>query len=257
MLLCFDIGNTNIVVGCFDGEQLVAEVRLMTVRERTVDEYAAHLLSILERRIGTSIPVDTCIISSVVPPLTPIIAGVVRQHFKIEALIVGPGIRSGLSIKVSDPLSVGADRIVNAVAVRELYGTPALVVDFGTATSFDYVNAQGVYEGGAIAPGIGIALDSLVRNTAKLPRIEVAWPDSVLGKNTISAMQSGTVVGYLELVDGLIERFERELGVIPHIVATGGLGELFTKHSRKIKNYDPHLTLRGLRIIARLNQAER
>lgn len=256
MLLCFDIGNTNVVVGCFQGEELCAEIRISSTRDRTIDEYTDLLLSLLERRIGTPLKISTSIISSVVPPLTPIFASVIRDHFKHEPLIVGPGIKTGIAIKVNDPSSVGADRIVNAVAVRELFGTPALVVDFGTATSFDFVNQQGVYEGGAIAPGIGISIDSLVRNTAKLPRIEITWPDSIIGKTTTAAMQSGSVVGYLSLVDGLIERFEAEVGPLQHVVATGGLGKLFAKHSKKIKEYDPYLTLRGLKIIAEMNASK-
>lgn len=253
MLLAFDIGNTNIVVGGFDGEKLLFELRLKTDQGRTIDEYAVMLLSLIERRLGSNPKFDGCIVSSVVPPLTPDICRMAKVHFGLEAMIVGPGIKTGLSIKTADPGAVGADRIVNAVAAKELYGLPAIAVDFGTATSFDYVSAGGAYEGGVIAPGAVVAMESLVRNTAKLPRIELVWPKSVIGKGTVAAMQAGTVVGYVCMVDGLIQRMIQEVGPVEHVVATGGLGKLFAAHSSCIKSYDPHLTLTGLRIIAGMN----
>ncbi len=255
MLLCFDVGNTNTVIGCFDGEALKGEIRISTSRERTIDEYSSLVLTLLTQKVQAKpTAFNAAIISSVVPPLTPVFTTMVEDLFGIKPLIVGPGIKTGLAMRVSEPASVGADRIVNSVAVRELFGAPALVVDFGTATSFDYVNKSGEYEGGAIAPGIHVSLDSLARNTAKLPRIEVAWPKTIVGKNTIAAMQSGTVVGYLCMVEGLIARFEEEIGEIKHVVATGGLGGLFTEHSKRISRYEPNLTLHGLRLIAQLNK---
>ena len=255
MLLCFDIGNTNTVIGCFEGEVLKAEIRISSSRERTSDEYSSLVLTLLNQKVQI-LPesVSAAIISSVVPPLTPVFSSLIEELFKVTPLIVGSGIKTGISIRVAEPASVGADRIVNALAARELFGSPALVVDFGTATSFDYVSSKGEYEGGAIAPGIQLSLDALARNTAKLPRIEIAWPKTIVGKNTISAMQSGTVVGYLCMVDGLIERFEKEVGPIKHVIATGGLGRLFTDHSARIDSYEAHLTLQGLRLIAALNQ---
>lgn len=253
MLLAFDIGNTNIVVGAFDGESLLAELRLKTDPGRTTDEYAVSLLSLLERKLGPSANFDACIISSVVPPLTPDIARMVKEHFDVDAIVVGPGIKTGLSIKTSEPGSVGADRIVNAVAAKEIYGLPAIVVDFGTATSIDFVSASGSYEGGIIAPGPVIAMESLVRNTAKLPRIELSWPKSVIGKSTVAAMQAGSVVGYVCMVDGLISRMIAETCNVENVIATGGIGQLFSAHSERIRRYDPHLTLEGLRIVAALN----
>lgn len=253
MLLTFDIGNTNIVVGGFQKTELVFEFRLKTDPGRTIDEYAGLLFSLLDRQAEAHKHPKACVISSVVPPITPDVVRLVRERFGIEPLVVGPGVKTGLSIKTTDPAAVGSDRVVNAVAVKQLFGTPALVVDFGTATSFDLVSKEGNYEGGIIAPGPNTALEALVRNTAKLPRIEMLWPKSVVGKNTVSAMQSGVVVGYACLVDGLIERIIEEVGPISHIVATGGLGRLFSEHCKRIKSYDPHLTLTGLRIIAELN----
>jgi type III pantothenate kinase len=253
-LVCFDIGNTNIVIGCFENQKLLGEVRISSSRERTVDEYSALTLSLLAHRLkGGEKKIDSAIISSVVPPLTPVFVRVVEELFSVVPRIVGTGIKTGIALKVQEPVSVGADRIVNAVAARELFGTPALVVDFGTATSFDFVNAKGEYEGGAIAPGPQLALDSLARNTAKLPRIEMAWPTAMVGKNTVTAMQIGSVVGYLCMVDGLIERIEQEVGAMKHIIATGGLGRLFSEHSKKLTTYHPTLTLEGLRIIANNN----
>jgi type III pantothenate kinase len=166
---------------------------------------------------------------------------------------VGPGIKTGLSIKISNPSAVGADRVVNAVAAKALFGTPALVIDFGTGTTFDYIGEDGSYEGGVICPGPYIALDALVRNTAKLPRIEFAWPKSFVGRDTISAMQAGAIGGYGCMVDGIVDRLISELGPIEHIIATGGFGRLFAAHSTRIKSYDPHLTLKGMRILADLN----
>jgi type III pantothenate kinase len=254
MLLAFDIGNTNIVVGCFEGQKLLFEFRLKTEAGRTIDEYEAILFSLFDRKLGQGYTISRCIISSVVPPVTPDIVSLVTRVLKIEPIIVGPGIKTGLAIKTTEPGAVGADRIVNSVAGRELFGAPVLIVDFGTATSFDFVNAQGEYEGGIIAPGLNVALDSLVRNTAKLPRIELSWPKTVIGKNTVGAMQSGAVIGYVAMVDGLIDRVQAEVGKIPHLVATGGLGSLITKHSARVTKYEPHLTLHGMRIIASLNQ---
>ncbi len=253
MLLAFDIGNTNIVVGGFKGEDLLFEFRLKTDPGRTIDEYAAILLTLFRERLGAEYAFESCIICSVVPPITPEIVKVVEERLKIHTVVIGPGTKTGLPIKIAEPTSVGADRVVNAVAAKELFGSPALVIDFGTATSFDYVGPKGTFEGGVIAPGVTTSLEGLVRNTAKLPRIELAWPKSLVGKNTVHAMQVGAVVGYMYLIDGLIEGIEKEVGTIPHIIATGGLGALYSSHSKRIKVYDPHLTLKGMRIIAALN----
>ena len=253
MLLVIDIGNTNIVVGCFEGETLRFEFRLKSDTGRTVDEYAALLFPLFDREFGKKTAFSGAIVSSVVPPLTSDIVQMLEERFSLKPLVVGPGIKTGIAIRLSEPSSVGADRVVNGVAARELYGKPALVVDFGTATTFDYVNAAGDYEGGVIAPGLTVSLESLVSRTAKLPRIELVWPQSVIGKSTVQAMQSGALVGYVAMVDGLIDEIVKETGPLSHIVATGGLGEIITKHSRRIKTFDPHLTLKGMRIIAALN----
>lgn len=253
MLLAFDIGNTNIVVGCFDRDDMRFQIRLKTDPGKTVDEYSATIDSLVSRHIKNVADVKRAIISSVVPQLTTKMASIVGELFKVEPLVVGPGIKTGLPIEISDPSSVGADRVVNSVAMKNLYGAPGLVVDFGTATTIDYVGSTGAYEGGIIAPGIEVALASLVDNTAKLPRIEIAWPENVIGKSTTQAMQSGSVLGYLCLVDGLIERIFADVGPIEHIVATGGLGGLITEHSKYIKVFDPFLTLQGMRFIADLN----
>ncbi|NDC39321.1 MAG: type III pantothenate kinase, partial [Proteobacteria bacterium] len=180
----------------------------------------------------------------------------VTERFGVEPLVVGPGVKTGMPIKLPDPTAVGADRIVNAVAAKTLYGTPALVIDFGTATSFDYVDKDGCYQGGIISPGPIVALESLVRNTAKLPRIELSWPKHVIGNGTVPAMQSGAVLGYFCMVEGLITKVQEEVGPIQHIVATGGLGRLFAEHSPQIRTYDPYLTLRGMRIVAQLNSLD-
>jgi type III pantothenate kinase len=254
MLLAFDIGNTNIVVGCFQGEELLTVFRLKTDPERTVDEYAGTLLALFERKFGAGYSFKRCIISSVVPPLTPDIIALVEGMFGISPIVVGPGIKTGLRIMLTDPAAVGADRVVNAVAARELYGTPALVIDFGTATSFDFIDKDGSYKGGIIAPGVRVSLDSLVSHTAKLPRIELSWPERVVGRSTVEAMQSGSVVGYVCMVDGLVERIRGEEGEVPNIITTGGLGDLFHKHCTSgISAHEPNLTLYGLRAIADLN----
>jgi type III pantothenate kinase len=253
MLLAFDIGNTNIVVGVFDGEKLLCVLRLHSQRNRTVDEYRVLLKNLLEIKLETGSRISHAAICSVVPPITPEIIRYIQEDHGIEPHIIDARSDLGMSIALAAPLSVGADRLVNAVAAKALVGSPALVVDFGTATSFDLVGKDGSFQGGIIAPGPLTALDALVHNTAKLPRIELRWPDSVVGKDTVSAMEAGTVVGYLCLVDGLIERMRAEVGELPHIVATGGLGELFGRHSRFITRYEPDLTLQGIRVVATRN----
>lgn len=257
MLVTIDVGNTNVVIGGFSGERLAFEFRLRTDAQRTHDEYTGILGPLFERQFPEGQTFTGCIISSVVPPVTPDMIALSEKFLGVAPLIVGPGIKTGLPIKLADPQAVGADRIVNAVAAKLLHGVPGLVVDFGTATSFDFVNAKGEYEGGAIAPGARTALDSLVRNTAKLPRIELAWPKSLVGKGTVHAMQVGSVVGYGKLVDGLIEGIVEEVGPIDHIIATGGLGKLFSEHSKKIKSYDPYLTLQGMRLIWNMNKEQK
>lgn len=253
MLLAFDIGNTNIVVGGFKGAELVFEFRLKTDIGRTVDEYGAILLTLFAQKLGNDFKFSSAAVCSVVPPLTSEIVEFVKERLEIVPLVIGPGTKTGLPITIAEPASVGADRVVNAVAAKELFGCPSLVIDFGTATSFDFVGAKGTFEGGVIAPGVGTSLEGLVKNTAKLPLIDLVWPTSLIGKSTVAAMQVGTVAGYHYMIDGLIDGIIKEAGPIPHIIATGGLGGLFTKHSTRIKTYDPHLTLKGIRIVTSLN----
>ena len=253
MLLAIDIGNTNIVVGCFKGSQIVEEFRFSTYPEKTLDEYAVLLSSRLFHALGSDVSFTASIISSVVPPVTPEITRYIKETFKISPLVVEPGCKTGMPLHLKDPTGVGADRIVNAVAAREHYGKPALVIDFGTATSFDLIGAEGAYEGGVIAPGLKSSLESLVRSTSKLPRIELVWPEVVVGKNTIEAMQSGAMIGYVCLVDGLIERIISQVGEVKHIVATGGIGKSIAAKSKFITDFDSHLTLKGMFLIAELN----
>lgn len=253
MLLALDVGNTNTVIGCFRGSELVLERRLKTDRERTIDEYEALIFGLLERNLGRELSFSQCVISSVVPPVTPDLVRLMKRSLKIEPLLVGPGLKTGLQIRVGDPSTVGADRVTNAVAVKTLYGAPAIVVDFGTATSFDVVSRDGSYEGGVISPGLRISIDALVERAAKLPTIELSWPKTVVGKSTTAAMQSGAVMGYVCMVDGVIDQIVREVGQVDHIIATGGIGKLMAKHSSRIQAYEPHLTLKGLQILAQLN----
>ncbi len=253
MLLAIDIGNTNIVLGAFEGQSLKVEFRIKTDLARTLDEYQAILFPLFASRLGENFQFSAAIICSVVPPVTSEIVQLCETRMRLSPLVIGPGTKTGLSIKMAEPAAVGSDRVANAVAAKAHFGTPSLVVDFGTATSFDLVSKEGHYLGGAIAPGPASALDALVKNTAKLPKIELAWPKSFVGGSTIAAMQVGSVAGYLFLVDGLIEAIATEIGGIQHVVATGGLGRLFSTHSKKINSYDPHLTLKGMRIIAELN----
>lgn len=253
MLLCVDIGNTNIVVGGFDNDDLKFEFRLTTDARRTTDDYAASLHSLFSRHLGPSYTFKYAIISSVVPNLTSDIQIVLKDLFSVESLVVGPGIKTGIAIKLTDVTSVGSDRVVNGLAVRELYGPKSVVVDFGTATTFDYVNQNGDYEGGIIAPGLKTSLESLVEKTAKLPKINLAWPERIIGKNTIHAMQSGALVGYVCMVDGIIDQVIKEVGELNHIISTGGLGELICSHSKRIMRHDSTLTLKGMKLIAALN----
>lgn len=255
MLLVFDVGNTNISAGIFRGKELLQEFRLSTESGRTSDEYGVLLRALFERALGSDYKFESAIISSVVPPVTEEVERLARQHFGVRALVVGPGTKTGLPIRVDDPRSVGADRIVNAVAVKHEYGTPAVVVDFGTATTVDLVSKDGAYEGGAIAPGILLSLEALVERTAKLPQVELVWPSTVIGKGTVPAMQAGTLVGYVCMVDGLIERVFAEQGKIEYVVSTGGLGALVAPHTKYLRRHDPHLTMTGLRIIHEMNKS--
>ncbi len=254
MLMAVDIGNTNIVLGIFDKGELLKQFRLQTDLGRTEDEYGATIDSLLRYGLGSKYSFSRAVICSVVPPLTPILQKFFTDRLNVPSLVVGPGVKTGVSIQIDDPRAVGADRVVNALAAKEIYGAPALVIDFGTAISFDYIGADGSYQGSVIAPGLETSITALVERAAKLPMIELSWPSSIVGKSTVAAMQSGSVVGAVCLVDGMIEHIESEKGKIQHIIATGASdGEVVAKHSKRIKLFDTALTLKGIQILAQLN----
>lgn len=252
MLLVFDIGNTNTVLGVFSGDQLRTCFRLKSDTGRTADEYSVYIRALLKDFVAGE-KISAAVISSVVPPLTSRFVTLVKENFSVTPLVVGPGIKTGLSIKTAEPGRVGADRIVNSVAARARYGAPALIVDFGTATSFDVIDADNNYLGGAIAPGVEISINALVERTAKLPRIDFSWPDKVVGNDTVKAMQSGSIVGYACMCDGLIRKIKQEVSGIKQVIATGGLGRLFHSHCELIDTYDEQLTLYGMYELARIN----
>ncbi len=254
MLLTIDIGNTNITLGLYQGETLDPSWRIRTIHERMPDEYGILLDQLFRHRGHRPEEVTGVAIASVVPPLTPVFERVCRDYLGQTPLVIDAGVRTGVRIRYDNPREVGADRVVDAAAVRELYGVPACVVDFGTATTFDAVSAEGDYLGGAIAPGIGIAAQALFERTAKLPRVELTRPPSPIGRNTPQSIQSGLLFGYVGLVEGMVARFKGELGPETRVVATGGLAEVIARETDVIDVVDPWLTLHGLRLIYELNQ---
>ena len=249
MLLAIDVGNTNIVYGLFDGERLVHKFRVESARGRTADEYAVVLRSLLDMHGIDPGSVDAAIIACVVPSLIEPMMHLVRSAFGRDALLVGPGIRSGMAILIENPREVGADRIADAVAGFDRARGGVVVVDFGTSTNFDVVTPKGEYLGGVLAPGLQISADALFTRAAKLPRVEIAKPPKVVGRNTVHAMQSGIVYGYVGLVDGIVERIQGELGYPCSVIGTGGLASLIAPLSRTITAVDDELTLIGLRIL--------
>lgn len=254
MLLTIDIGNTNLTLGLFEGDRLGAHWRLATDHERMPDEFGIQILGLLQHGGCSVAQLEGVCLASVVPPLTGRIVEACKAYLGKQPLVVDSTIKTGIQIWYDNPMAVGADRIVDAVAVKALYGGPACIVDFGTATTFDAISAEGDYLGGAIAPGIGIAADALTRRTAQLPRINLERPPSVIGKNTVHAMQSGLLFGYVALVEGMIARFRKELGENMKTIATGGLAEIITRETDVIQIVNPWLTLEGLRMLWEMNQ---
>lgn len=253
MLLVIDIGNSNIVFGMYDGEELAHHWRVAADRNKTEDEYGM-LLNSLFLSVGLSFSqVEGVIISSVVPPLNFPLERMCRKYCNKKPLVIGPGIKTGLNIKADFPREIGADRIVNAVAAIHYYGAPLIVVDFGTATTISYIDEKGQYWGGAIVPGIHVSMEAMVSRTAKLPRIELAKPASVIGRNTIASMQAGIFYGYVGQVDGIVYRMMAEQKVKAKVVATGGLAPLIANETESIDVVDANLTLKGLKLIYERN----
>jgi len=254
MLLTIDIGNTNLTLGLYEGDKLGAHWRLATDHNRMPDEYGLQFLGLLQNAGKTLNEITGVSLASVVPPLTGRVIQACREYLKQEPLVVDAGIKTGIKVRYEDPRAVGADRICDAVAVMKLYGGPACVVDFGTATTFNAITKDGEYLGGAITAGINLAAEALYTRAAKLPRIDLQVPPSVIGRNTIHAMQSGLLFGYVSMVEGMVARFRSELGSDMKVIATGGLAEVVAKETKVINVIAPWLTLDGLRLIWELNQ---
>ena len=255
MLLAIDIGNTNIIMGVFEDAELRATWRIATHIHRMADEYAVLLQSLLQQEGLDLTDVTKVALCSVAPPLITVFEELSERYLHTSPLVVGSGVKTGVRIRMDNPREVGADRIVDAAAAHHLYGGPVIIVDLGTATTFDTVSKEGDYLGGAIAPGINTAAESLFSRTAMLPRVELIRPEHAIGTNTITAIQSGLVFGYVGLVEGIISRIQQELGEKAKVVATGGYAELIAKETTAIDVVNPDLTLIGLRLIYLMNQA--
>lgn len=253
MLLAIDVGNTNLTLGLYQQGQLGPRWRLATEHERMPDEYGLQFVGLLDHAGVPVADISGICLASVVPPLTSKIVQACQQYLGMAPLVVDAGVKTGVRVLYEDPKAVGADRIADAAGVQKLYGGPACVVDFGTATTFDGISKDGDYLGGAIAPGIGIAAEALFLRAAKLPRVDLQRPPFAIGRNTVHAMQSGLLFGYVALVEGMVERFRKELGRHMKVIATGGLAEIISAETDVIEIVAPWLTLDGLQIIWQLN----
>ena len=254
MVLVIDVGNTNIVLGIFDGKALLDHWRISTDRLRTTDEYGVLIRNLFYANGVGAEAIQDIIISSVVPPVMPTLERMCQRYFGLVPLVIGPGVKTGMDIKYDNPREVGADGIVSAGATYEMYGGPVIIIDCGTATTFCAVDRKGVYLGGSICPGIGISTEALVQRTAKLPRIEVRRTDKVICRNTVESMQAGVFYGFVGQVDGLVARMQKELGSRAKVVATGGLAVIIAPEAKSIDVVEPMLTLEGLRIIYERNR---
>lgn len=258
MLLVFDVGNTNIVVGAYKGNKLMVDWRLSTTPYRTADEYGIAVINLFEKANINHREVEAVVVSSVVPNIMYSLEHMIKKYFEVNPVIVGPGVKTGINIKYDNPKEVGADRIVNAVSALEIYKRPLVIIDFGTATTFCAVGANGDYYGGAITPGIKISTDALFERAAKLPRIELVKTPGVICKNTIQSMQAGIIYGYVGQVDYIVEKMKKEMIDLgekePYVVATGGLAKLIASESKTIDEVNSFLTLEGLRLIYEKNR---
>ena len=260
MILVLDVGNTNIVVGVYDGSKLVCDWRLSTDFRKTADEYGVQVTQLFFQNKLELSDVEGVIISSVVPSIMYSVEHMIRKYFKLDPIVVGPGVKTGINIKYDNPKEVGADRIVNAVAAHESYSRPLIIIDFGTATTFCAIRKNGDYLGGTICPGIKISSDALFERAAKLPRVELIKPTAVICKNTVTSMQAGIIFGYIGQVEYIVAKMKKEMEelgeVNPLVVATGGFAKLISSEAKCVDKIDPNLTLEGLRIIYEKNKEQ-